>query len=409
MFETGKAALSSLDHDALVALVAELARREPAVEDFLARRVEQAEGGMSTSQGAGARRSRALDAPEQPPPEASYMAGNSDEMQAVFRAIRRYATASDPVLVTGESGTGKELAAKAIHERSGRAKGPFIPINCAGLPPTLISSELFGHEKGAFTGAHQRKIGRIEAASGGTVFLDEIGDLPLELQAHLLRFLQTLTIERVGSTRPMKVDVRIVSATNKNLKEEVEAGRFRGDLYYRLSYLALHLPPLRNRGGDIPLLANLFLKQFAQEMGMEPAVFSARAEAAIRAHAWPGNVREMISRIRRGLVMTDDGLITPDDLQLDDVMPDLGSSPSGAEVSSVGVTPGFLETVFGDGGVPRLEEARGELERTLILRALEQSGNKIAPAAAALGISRVTFYRLLDKHELRRPPGDVHH
>ena len=195
--------------------------------------------------------------------DEQHMVGSDPTMQHAYETIRKIAVTSAPVLLTGESGTGKELAALAIHERSTYSKGPFVPINCGALPPQLIASELFGHEKGAFTGADRRHIGRIESAAGGTILLDEIGDLPLELQAHLLRFLQEGSIDRVGSRESIKVDVRVIAATNSDLRQAVADGRFRGDLYYRLNVLRLEMPPLRERGGDIDLLATYFLRVFS--------------------------------------------------------------------------------------------------------------------------------------------------
>ena len=244
------------------------------------------------------------------------MVGSSPELLSVFKMIRKFAANEAPVLITGESGTGKELVAQAIHERSSYANGPFNPINCGGIPASLIASELFGHERGSFTGAHERKIGRIESAAGGTVFLDEIGELPLDLQANLLRFLQEKTIDRIGAQRPIKVDVRVLAATNKNLAEEVRAGRFREDLYYRLNVLEINLPPLRERGEDVDLLCSYFLREFAAEMKMSELRLSGSALAAIRSYSWPGNVRELISRLRRAAVMADSEEITSEELDL---------------------------------------------------------------------------------------------
>jgi DNA-binding NtrC family response regulator len=245
------------------------------------------------------------------------------------------------------------------------------------LPPSLIASELFGHEKGSFTGAVARKIGRIEAAHKGTVFLDEIGDMPLEMQAHLLRFVQERQIERVGGTKPISVDVRVIAATNTNLEEAVAKGRFRDDLYYRLNELPLAMPALRERGDDILLLAKFFLRKFATEMGREIEGFEAAAERAIMTYAWPGNVRELIASVRRAVVISDGGAITDDELGL--------SQPS-------------LPVPQGNPG--SLGEVRAKTEGQLIRETLKAKGYNVTRAAAALGISRVTLYRLLEKYDI---------
>ena len=302
------------------------------------------------------------------------MAGASPVMRALFRNIRKVASVDAPVLITGESGTGKELAARAVHERSTRAAAPFVAVNCGALPSNLIQSELFGHEKGSFTGAAQRKIGFIESAAGGTLFLDEIGDLPLELQINLLRFLQEQTIERVGGTQKIRVDTRIVAATNVNLEKAVEEGRFREDLYYRLHVLTLRLPPLREREGDVELLARFFFDKFSKEKAHSLKGFSQQAIQAMVEHDWPGNVRELINRVRRAMVMSERRLIMPSDLGLN------VSSPRRRLVT--------------------LEQARAEAEACAIKHTLYQSRNNISRAARNLGVSRVTLYRLMEKHSI---------
>lgn len=258
--------------------------------------------------------SKAAQAPGSEVDDADHMVGASEAMLKVFSDIRKVGAVDAPVLITGESGTGKELAALAIHERSDRRSGPFIPINCAGLPPTLIASELFGHEKGSFTGASARRIGRIEAASGGTLFLDEIGDIPLELQSHLLRFLQEQTIDRIGANTPIRVDVRVIAATNNDLETAVKQGRFREDLFYRLNVLGVDIPPLRERGEDIELLSTYFLHKFSQEIGRPECKFDDHTIEALCNFPWPGNVRELISCIRRAVVMAEGEYITIADL-----------------------------------------------------------------------------------------------
>lgn len=310
------------------------------------------------------------------------MVGASKQMQKVYQDIRKVAATDAPVLITGESGTGKELCARAIHERSFRKDGPFIAVNCGALPSNLIQSELFGHEKGAFTGATERKIGRVEAANGGTLFLDEIGDLPLELQVNLLRFLQEQTIHRVGGKEEIRVDVRVLAATHVNLEEAIKNGQFRQDLFYRLNVLQIHMPPLRARQGDIPLLANYVFHRFADERGQRVKGFSEDALQIMNGYTWPGNIRELINRVRRAMVMCDKILITADDLGLE------RRQNQRAQIS--------------------LLEARDAAERDAIKAAIAQSLGSITRAAELLQISRVSLYRLMDKHGII-PPGQKDH
>lgn len=246
------------------------------------------------------------------------MLGRCAAMQALRRALRKAALSDAPVFIDGETGTGKELAAQAIHRHSARHARPFIAVNCGAIAPSLVQSELFGHERGAFTGAQQRKIGRIEHANGGTLFLDEIGDLPLECQASLLRFLQEGTFERVGGHEPIRVHVRIVSATHQDLVALIAAGSFRADLYHRLCVLHLRQPPLRERGDDILLLAEHALQRYGSEGGRRIHGFSACAIQAMHRYPWPGNVRELINRVRQAVVMWDGRMITAQSLHLSD-------------------------------------------------------------------------------------------
>lgn len=322
-----------------------------------------------------------------------YMVGDCQAMQVVFHAIRRFATTDAPILLTGESGTGKELAARAIHERSHYARGPFVAVNCGGLPGTLIASELFGHEKGAFTGALSRRVGRIEEADKGTLFLDEIGDLPLELQANLLRFLQEKTIERVGSNKPIQVNARILAATNMELEQAVTEGRFRKDLFFRLDVLRIHLPPLRGREGDLELMIKFFLNQASREFKLEsPPRLTDTCLAALKQYSWPGNVREMISKMRRAVIMAGDRPLDIGDFDL--------NGPTAAWALSPPSTPP-AET-RPDDATARLADARARAERNAVQAALDKFHFNVTRTARELGVSRVTMYKLMDRYDIRR-------
>ena len=304
------------------------------------------------------------------------MLGSSPPMQEVFTSIRKVATTDAPVLILGESGTGKEMAALAIHRRSARKAGPFVAINCGAIPETLLESELFGHEKGAFTGAHVQRQGRVETASGGTLFLDEIGELPPALQVKILRFLQDQYIERVGGRSKIQVDTRVVAATNVDLKKAMSEGKFREDLFYRLAVVTIRLPSLRERSSDVPLLAKAFLRKFAVQNGRAVEDFNPKSLRALQQHFWPGNVRELENRIKRAVIMAESRYVTPADLELTD----------GTE-----------------GNFRTLKEARETVERELIQQALQRHGGKISRAAEDLGISRPTFYELMEKLGLGKP------
>ena len=298
------------------------------------------------------------------------MTGHSPPMQELYRRIGKVVAVDAPVLISGESGSGKELVARAIHQCSARAGAPFIAMNCGAIAPSLIHSELFGHERGAFTGAVQRKIGSIEAANNGVLFLDEIGDLPLELQANLLRFLQEKMISRVGSTERLRVNVRVIAATHVDLRQAVAGGHFREDLYYRLNVVQLRVPPLRERREDIPLLAEEIFKQFKGHKSPQLRGFSSEALSALMAHDWPGNVRELINRVQHAMVMSEGRLLSAADLGL--------PLPS-------------------EDAAPTLDELRTSLERELIESSLKKYRNNVSATARQLGVSRVTLYRMIDR------------
>ncbi len=303
------------------------------------------------------------------------MAGHSPAMNRLRQQIRKMAATDAPVLIGGESGSGKELAAQAIHQCSLRSGQPFVAVNCGAIAPTLIQSELFGHERGAFTGATTARQGLIEAANGGTIFLDEVADLPLELQTNLLRFLQEHTIQRVGATRSVTVDVRVIAASHVDLSQAVVAGRFREDLFYRLNVLPLVVPSLRERVEDIPVLAQHFLHQCLQQgYSRRVAGFSVEAREAMLAYSWPGNVRELGNRVQRAVVMSEQRLISPADLGL--------AAPSAS--SALG-----------------LDAARLQAEREAIALTLGRMAHNVTRAARELGVSRMTLYRLMDKHGLQ--------
>ncbi|MFM0242284.1 sigma 54-interacting transcriptional regulator [Paraburkholderia phytofirmans] len=302
------------------------------------------------------------------------MVGTCEAMQQLFRTIRKVANTDASVFISGESGTGKELTALAIHERSPRRKAPFIAINCGAIPHHLLQSELFGYERGAFTGANQRKIGRVEAADGGTLLLDEIGDLPLESQASLLRFLQEGKIERLGGRESISVDVRIISATHVDLEGAMRDGQFRADLFHRLCVLRVDEPPLRARGKDIEILAQHILHKFKTDSARKIRGFTPSAIEALYNYNWPGNVRELINRVRRAIVMAENKLISADDLDL---------------------------AHFTAQQTMTLSQAREAAEKRAIEAALLRHRHRLNEAAADLNISRVTLYRLMGQHGLR--------
>ncbi|GAB4165595.1 MAG: sigma-54 dependent transcriptional regulator [Geothermobacteraceae bacterium] len=305
------------------------------------------------------------------------MIGNCPAMQKVYKLIHSLASVDTTVLVTGESGTGKELVAEALHQMGDRRNGPLIKFNCAALPETLLESELFGHVKGAFTGATSNKIGRFQKAAGGTIFLDEIGDISPAMQVRLLRVLQEKTIERVGDSTPIKVDVRIVAATNKDLMEKVEAGEFREDLYYRLNVVSLRLPPLRDRDDDLNLLVDFFVQKFNARFGKEIRGVSDNVMDIFRRYSWPGNVRELEHAIEHAFVVCQESMITTEHISQD-----LFGRISSTRPVQDGPNKGFRD------------------DRTSIIEALQQAGGNKTRAAQLLGMSRRTIYRKIQEYGL---------
>jgi DNA-binding NtrC family response regulator len=300
--------------------------------------------------------------------------GSSSLMNDVYQKIKKVAPEHCSILIEGETGTGKELVANAIHKLSERAGHPIITVNCGAIPRELVQAELFGYEKGAFTGAAQRKLGRIEAAQGGTLFLDEIGDLPLEQQVNLLRFLEQKSIERVGGTEKIPVDVRVISATHVDLDQAVQNGTFREDLYYRLRILHINIPPLRKRGEDIELLAWYFFYKLSAKYKQKCRGLSLNALSVIRHYGWPGNVREMHNRIMQAIVMSENRLLTVSDLE--------------------------LERRTDERQMLTLEESRNQADKRAIKARLTQNNYNMTQSAKQLGISRVTLYRLMEKHDI---------
>jgi nitrogen regulation protein NR(I) len=312
------------------------------------------------------------------------MVGRHPEMVRVYQLITQIAPTPTTVLITGESGTGKELIARAVHHKSERAAQPFVAVNVAAIPETLIESELFGHEKGAFTGAHARRLGRFELAQGGTVFLDEIGSLRLDLQAKLLRVLQERQIERVGGQRTVPVDVRVLAATNVNLKAAVRARTFREDLYYRLNVVPIHVPPLRERREDIPYLVEHFVRKAARECNRDVRSVSAGALEVLSRYDWPGNVRELENVIHRAVVLASSPVLHLPDVPLDVAMPEMGAR------------------LTEDDGLP-LREACDRFERQYVLRVLERVQWNVSRAARLLGVHRNTVLAKLSGWNVQRP------
>jgi two-component system NtrC family response regulator len=299
------------------------------------------------------------------------MLGASPQMRDIFTFVRKVAPTMAPVLILGESGTGKEMVARALHRHSPQKNGPFIPIICNAIPENLLESELFGHEKGSFTGAHTQRKGHIESAAGGTLFLDEIGELPLAVQVKLLRFLQEKRFQRVGGRQEIQSDTRVIAATNLNLQESVASGKFREDLYFRLAVVVINVPALRERGDDVALVAKEFLRQYGIQHGKRTLTFAPDALRALNLHDWPGNVRELQNRVQRAVIMADGKRVTAKDLELSDALNELPPQT--------------------------LKEAREHVEREIVKDALRRHRGKITSAALDLGISRPTLYELMEK------------
>jgi len=313
------------------------------------------------------------------------LVGGSEKMQELYALVDRVAGTDSTVMIRGETGTGKELLARVLHQGSLRAQRPFVAVSCAAIPEGLLESELFGHERGSFTGADQRQLGRFELAAGGTLFVDEVGDMPLSAQVKILRVLQEREIERVGGRQPIKVDVRIIAATHVDLEAAVAAGRFRQDLYYRLNVIEARLPALRDRPGDAALLAGHFLERLLARGGKRDVRLSREALAAIAAYAWPGNVRELANVIERAVAMTPSGGVIGADL--------LALKPAAA--------PSASASASASGAAGNIREAVEQLERALVTRALDAHRGNITRAAAQLGITRQALSQKMAKLGLR--------
>jgi nitrogen regulation protein NR(I) len=315
--------------------------------------------------------------------------GSCPAMREVYKAIGRVAAQNVPVLISGESGTGKELIARAIYQHGPRAKAPFLALNCAAIPENLLESELFGHEKGAFTGADRRRIGKFEQCNGGTIFLDEIGDMPLALQAKMLRLLQEQSFERVGGNETVQTDVRLIAATHHDLKADAAQGKFRPDLYYRLGVFTIHLPPLRERGNDLPMLVRHFLRRFSRELGRQVQEVAPEALERLRGYSWPGNIRELQSMLKQALLQASGAVLLPA------FLPDLSGSPTGLGPTALPSADFDLETFIRQrlkpDGQDLYAETHRQVDRILLLRILEYTQGNQHQAARLLGIARQTL------------------
>ena len=329
----------------------------------------------------------------------SGMVGQSPRLGEVLRVLAKVAPTDSTVLVTGESGTGKELLVRALHANSRRIGKPFVPVNCGAIPKELLESELFGHEKGAFTSAVRTRQGRFELAEGGTIFLDEIGEMDLSLQVKILRALQEKEFERVGGDKTLKADVRIVAATNRDLEVEVQAGRFREDLYYRLNVIPLHLPPLRERGEDILLLADHFLRRFCRQKSRPTLTISSTARDMILAYPWPGNVRELENIMERLSILCEGDEIVVEDLPRK-ILDNAGVAPSPVVTASLPVGFRWASLADLDAKSMGLKEFLDTMEEKLLVEALERAGGVKNQAAELLGIKRTTLIEKLKKRNM---------
>lgn len=325
--------------------------------------------------------------------------GRSKSMQEVYKQIGRVASTAATILIRGESGTGKELVARAIYQHSARANRPFLVINCVAIPETLLESELFGYEKGAFTGATNRRIGKIEQANGGTVFLDEIGDMPFSIQAKILRLLQERSIERLGGRFPIPVDVRVIAATNRDLEVALDEGRFREDLYYRLKVVTLNLPPLRERFGDIPILAEYFLKRFSHEMAIDCPGITDQAKEIMLSYSWPGNVRELGNVVQKALIFSRGAPICAEEIsQAIRVETDGGGVQTEVRPDSI---EEWIKSSLTAGGDNLFVEMVDEFSKILIKQALLLTAGNRSKAAKLLGLSRPTLLAKIEKFGIR--------
>jgi len=325
--------------------------------------------------------------------ESDLLVGNCPAMQEVYKSVGRVARQDVTVLILGESGTGKELVARAIYHYSHRSKGPFLTINCAAIPETLLESELFGHEKGAFTGADRKRVGKFEQCDGGTIFLDEIGDMTPATQTKILRVLQEQRFERVGGNEPIQVDVRIIAATNRKLEEMVTGGEFRSDLYYRLNVYTIHLPPLRERPGDLPLLADHFLRQFSRELGKDIRSIAPQALELLAPYSWPGNVRELQSVLKKAMLHATGPVLLPEFLPEPVRKEGVASAPEApsADRTRFPDLASYVQERLHAGTTDLRAELQAVTDRVLLLSVLSHTGNNLTQAAHILGISRATL------------------
>ncbi len=344
---------------------------------------------------------------ETAPPTSDAIVGQSRGMQEVYKSIGRVAQTDATVLIRGETGTGKELVARAIYQHSSRSKAPLLAVNCTAIPETLLESELLGYEKGAFTGAGARRMGKFEQASGGTIFLDEIGDIPLSIQAKILRVLEDRSFERLGGNRTIHVDIRVLAATNRDLEKGMAEGKFREDLYHRLNVLTIHVPPLRERREDIPSLVDYFLGRFARELGLDKPILSEGALDILREHAWPGNVRELEHCIHRALIFTRGYPIQPDDvrraLERRAETPEAESAET-EDARLTGIVTGYLKSHAGASAHVQFLE---KVDRSLVSEALRTTKGNQTRAARLLGLTRPTLQAKMKKYGLRRQPDQL--